>query len=189
MIYIVLGFHKSGTTLVARTLHEAGINMGVTETGEYPKCKYEDKRVQKIKNDILYDGQITPSYAMPTSYNDCSADIEKYIQSRRDEGNIKWGFKCPDVTLCYKQFELLIPFWSRAVGVRRNLADVLAHYNRHSEPPEPHLIEAAYHVYNTMLRGYKIPIINYEDIMDCGPIVIENATGLKNLPDVRRKKQ
>jgi len=189
MIYVVLGFHKSGTTLVARTLHESGINMGVTETGEYPACKYEDPRVLKIKNDILYDGKITPSYELPTSYNCKIEDILKYIEIRKSENNDDWGFKCPDITLCYSMWERCVPFWVTAIGIRRDLKGVLSHYARAKKPPDSKRIEAAYHIYNEILLSYHIPIISYEDLLDCGPVIIERTIGLKNLPDVRRIKK
>lgn len=35
MIYIVLGMHKSGTTLVASLLYKSGVNMGHDITDEH----------------------------------------------------------------------------------------------------------------------------------------------------------
>lgn len=55
MIYVVLGMHKSGTTLVARTLHESGIHMGVfDESLDYQQGnKYEHREFQEINRRIL----------------------------------------------------------------------------------------------------------------------------------------
>ncbi len=55
MIYVVLGMHKSGTTLVARTLHESGIIMGeeFPAGASYCSNKYEAKWPQSFSDEIL----------------------------------------------------------------------------------------------------------------------------------------
>ena len=55
MIYVVLGMHKSGTTLLARALHESGIVMGQEFPAgiDYVKAKYEARWVQEINDEIL----------------------------------------------------------------------------------------------------------------------------------------
>ena len=55
MIFVILGMHKSGTTLLARALHESGIVMGQKFSAgiEYKKCKYEARWVQDINDQIL----------------------------------------------------------------------------------------------------------------------------------------
>lgn len=61
MIYVVLGMHKSGTTLVAQTLHAAGINMGdFDESLTYDtNNKYERHDTQELNRDLLH------GYLMP----------------------------------------------------------------------------------------------------------------------------
>ncbi len=62
MIYIVLGMHKSGTTLVAQTLHAAGINMGdFDESLTYDtNNKYERHDTQELNRDLLHGYLIPP---------------------------------------------------------------------------------------------------------------------------------
>lgn len=182
MIVIVLGMHKSGTTLVAQTLSESGIDMGVSCHDEYPRCKYEDPQAQVICRDILYAGNRRHSLDAPSSYNDRASEIRDYVK-RQSGGN--WGIKVPDMTLCYDQWRDILPF-HRVIGVRRNLDGVMSHYmRRRNNRPERGLVAYTWHMYNTMLRAYRVPIISFEDLLARGPVVIEEATGLSGLPDFR----
>jgi hypothetical protein len=59
MIYVVLGMHKSGTTLVSETLHESGISMGEFSDirqgiGYDEGHKYERRQTQQINRQILH---------------------------------------------------------------------------------------------------------------------------------------
>jgi len=62
MIYVVLGMHKSGTTLVSQALHESGINMGeFDESLDYDNDnKYERHVTQEINRDLLHGFLIPP---------------------------------------------------------------------------------------------------------------------------------
>ncbi len=60
MIYIVLGCHKSGTTLIARTLHESGIAMVGDDDaqGDYDQSGfYERLRWVELNQHILGHGR------------------------------------------------------------------------------------------------------------------------------------
>lgn len=61
MIYLVLGMHKSGTTLVSQALHESGINMGEFDDSlDYDSSnKYERHTAQEINRDMM-DGLLIP---------------------------------------------------------------------------------------------------------------------------------
>jgi len=66
MIYVVLGMHKSGTTLISETLHESGINMGEFSDiqrgiGYDEGHKYERRETQQINQQIL-DGVLNPPF-------------------------------------------------------------------------------------------------------------------------------
>ncbi len=62
MIYIVLGMHKSGTTLIARLLHEAGIHMGNfrVDLGYDQDNTYERHEAQVLNRQLLH-GCLVPS--------------------------------------------------------------------------------------------------------------------------------
>lgn len=61
MIYVVLGMHKSGTTLVSQMLHESGIHMGDfdSDLGYDQDNKFERHTAQEINRDLL-DGYLIP---------------------------------------------------------------------------------------------------------------------------------
>ena len=62
MIYVVLGMHKSGTTLVTRLLHEAGIHMGDFDEGlGYSQGQVFERHSSQLANRALLRGlQIPP---------------------------------------------------------------------------------------------------------------------------------
>ena len=184
MIVVVLGFHKSGTTLVAKTLAAAGFDMGAECEGAYPKCKYEDPRAKQIALDILFDGRRRKSLDLPTSYHEKREEIREYIDAREYEAAGRdWGFKVPDLTLCYSLWRQLLPK-HLVIGIRRSLEGVLAHYSRRRNPPDPAMIKRAWFYYNYYLCGDRIPTVHFEDIIENGIEPIETIIG-RRLPDVR----
>lgn len=62
MIYVVLGMHKSGTTLVARLLHESGIDMGEFDPrlGYGDGNTFERHETQAVNRAMLRGCLITP---------------------------------------------------------------------------------------------------------------------------------
>ncbi len=186
MIVVVLGFHKSGTTLIAKTLASAGFDMGANCEGKYPKCKYEDPRVNRIACDILFGGRRRNSLDLPTTYCEQRAPIQEYIAIREQEAaGGDWGFKVPDITVCYqKMWRHLLPK-HLVIGIRRRLEGVLAHYDRRRKPPDAWKIERAWRYYNYHLHGDRIPTVQFEDIIENGIEPIETIIG-RRLPDVRR---
>lgn len=57
MIYVVLGMHKSGTTLIAQLLHEAGIHMGNfrANLGYDQHNTYERHETQQLNRQLLHN--------------------------------------------------------------------------------------------------------------------------------------
>lgn len=196
MIVIVLGMHKSGTTLIAKTLHESGIHMGVEEVGNYPKCKYEDPRVSQITKKILYgsESQNRKSLDLPSSSYfqdnikiDIIAKIKDYILDRCKKHGTNWGFKFPDVTLCYDIWKDYLPF-HKAVGVIRKREKIIEHYQkRRKNKSDIKTINRVCDNYEALLYSYNIPYVHYENIMRFGNSELEKIIGIK-LKDCRRKK-
>jgi len=62
VIYVVLGMHKSGTTVVSQMLHQSGINMGEFAAGlGYDEAnKYERHETQALNREILHGYLIPP---------------------------------------------------------------------------------------------------------------------------------
>lgn len=141
--FVVLGMHKSGTTLVAEILHKAGISMedGATEPGGYDNGqKMERARAQDInKRYLVCEGSdshdiLPPSKGMdPALHAACLAQARAMITDLSPPGAAPWGFKDPRTLLT-------LQLWQEAfacthispclIGVYRNPVEVFGHYKR-----------------------------------------------------------
>jgi hypothetical protein len=125
MIYIVLGMHKSGTSLVAEILHHSGINMveSVDASISYDQGnKYERKSTQVLNRKILgakpfVDGFSSLDLPAPDTLRvteDLRAKIREFIQNC-NEAYDDWGFKDPRTCLTY-------PVWASELPEHRIIA-------------------------------------------------------------------
>ena len=114
MIYVVLGMHKSGTTLVSQILHSSRISMGdFDESVSYDKGnKYERQETLALDMDILGvdDFEIldlSPGAAAtltPTQREKMRAIIRDCQAANSD-----WGFKDPRSALVYNLWAEELP--------------------------------------------------------------------------------
>lgn len=113
MIYVILGMHKSGTTLISQILHCSGINMGedLDAFVSYDRGnKYEREATLALNMDIL---GLTTMTRSTITYRDLSKLQLTDNQRNRMRGIIQecnkthddWGFKDPRTSLVY-------PFWA-----------------------------------------------------------------------------
>ncbi len=135
MIYIVLGMHKSGTTLVAKILHESGIPMGAfDETLGYDEGnKYERRETHDLNIEMLgcdY-GEFSlnilkvikdPAEVKPEILGKIRAALEIADRQAQD-----WGFKDPRTCLTYRVWKTLIPK-PRLVIIFRDPVELWLHY-------------------------------------------------------------
>jgi len=135
MIYIVLGMHKSGTTLVSQTLHHSGIQMGDSfdESAEYRDNKYEWREPFLINLDLL--GADEKNYFSLDYYKPFEPTPPTHIQERirslvslRESSSTDWGFKEPLTCLTYGPWSNNLPP-HKLIGVYRSPSQVLKHYN------------------------------------------------------------
>ena len=119
MIYVVLGMHKSGTTLVARMLHRSGIDMGAGvdlrrsyDSGE----KFERESTKAINHAILgSEGMFSLDIAAPASPIEIAAERRAEMRCIIDEcgsASRDWGFKDPRTCLTY-------PIWAEELPEHR----------------------------------------------------------------------
>lgn len=139
---IILGMHKSGTTLLAEILHRTGIVMvdGPAETGGYDSGqKMERARAQTINKTYLACGDApsndvtTPARPDPARHAACLAQAKEMITDLSSLGAPPWGFKDPRTLLC-------LPLWLEAfdtariapqlIGIYRHPIEVFGHYKR-----------------------------------------------------------
>lgn len=89
---LVIGTGRSGTSTVAKLLHEHGISMGNSfnsSTQHEDGCNYEDLECKKI-NTAFLEGK--------TSYNVYIRKLCKYGKDRDKQANGIWGVKHPAIT-------------------------------------------------------------------------------------------
>ena len=156
MIVCVLGMHKSGTTLVAETLHHSGVHMADVpeELGYDESNKYERHATQALNRDVLAPVSIPtmrawrrrnagPSAAGYPDNNDSIAivppsrlrarlrdvppDAARSLVAQLDHAHDHWGFKDPRTCLTYDLWRRVLPD-HRIVAVYRPFHEVLTRY-------------------------------------------------------------
>lgn len=137
MIYIVLGMHKSGTTLVARALHESGIPMGegFRKGASYQELKYESGWAQDINDAILGVGR--GAFSLTVTSRCLNADaIDDQIAGKMRAGAERfsrqfadWGFKDPRSALTYQFWRDNLPAHRLIVVYRDPLSVWRRYYN------------------------------------------------------------
>ena len=107
MRYLVLGMHKSGTTLIARLLHHAGINM-VTETSSthYEEGNYyEREATYRINLELLNaEPDALELHQLPrrVNANPALCSRTQLLIENLDQQYADWGFKDPRTCLVYE---------------------------------------------------------------------------------------
>lgn len=117
-ILLVVGMHRSATSLVARGLHLAGVHMGddlLPAAPSNPWGHYEDKPVVELNDRILTAAG--GSWDQPPSHVDIieasgryvslPKAIGRYVQTR--QGHDLWGMKDPRLSLTW-------PLWLPHLG-------------------------------------------------------------------------
>lgn len=133
MIYIVLGMHKSGTTLVAEILHKSGIPMIGDQDGDpsYDKgVKYERVSTANLNKGILNSGDVE-SFNMRHSESLDLSDKQRnrmieIIREYQSRGN-DWGFKDPRTCLTYELWNSYLPE-HKLIAIYRHPTQVWLHY-------------------------------------------------------------
>ncbi len=137
MIYLVLGMHKSGTTLVASALHESGIDMGedFRQDAGYSEQKYEAKWGQVINDAMLGTGCDLLSLKV-TSACLGGFSMNEPIAARMQEGiahhcgqYADWGFKDPRSALTYRYWREKLQT-HRIIVVYRDPRSIWRRYSR-----------------------------------------------------------
>ncbi len=181
MIYIILGMHKSGTTLVSETLHKSGINMGIfNEDQNYDGGnQYERLESQNINKLILNCGD---DFSLDISESKRHADrvvterISKLIFNLNTTFT-SWGFKDPRTCLTYDIWKQQLPE-HKLIFVYRSPFEVWLHYQRSVK--SFNWIRRVRHGWKAISRWYmynlqvlrhldessSFIIINYKDLMN-----------------------
>lgn len=132
MVVLVLGMHKSGTSLVAELLHRSGVAMGDLDAADADYDaghKFEDAQVQAINKALL---GFAESYRLPAAPPAADADLAQRMRevvAQRQAAGGDWGFKDPRTVLTYGAWRPFLPP-HRLLLVFRRPAEVWRHYRR-----------------------------------------------------------
>jgi hypothetical protein len=177
-VFIVLGMHKSGTTLVSQILHVSGINMGFDiddERFQYSGNQCESPTVNAINNDILGSYGLSSIDMGNTPGLRESEDIQEKAQAfiRTTSQFARWGIKDPRMCLTYVVWKRILPehalilvyrnplqVWKHYVDRSyRNVFDYLKVFKRYIEYNKA-IIEIMHNHYGPVL------VVNYNRLMD-----------------------
>lgn len=115
MIYVILGMHKSGTTLVSQILHHSGINMGneIEDKVSYDDGnKYERAETKAINKEIIgttRQSVLEFSLARYSSITEEQRARMAAIIKQCNEQYPNWGFKDPRTCLVYSAWASMLP--------------------------------------------------------------------------------
>ncbi len=113
-VVIVLGMHRSGTSLLANWLHHCGVNLGeeyISNTAGNVKGHYEDTEMYNLHRDILASNGT--DYLLKESKKlivkeEHLVSANKIIQERNKNGS-QWGWKEPRTCLFLNMWDSLLP--------------------------------------------------------------------------------
>lgn len=132
MIHVVLGMHKSGTTLVSQILHHSGIAMVETadESVGYDQGNQWEREATKAVNHALLGSE--GRYSLEARRRGEPAAPHQLDRMRRivtdcDAIHADWGFKDPRTCLTYREWALVLPEHQITVVYRRP-EEAWAHY-------------------------------------------------------------
>ena len=135
MIHVVLGMHKSGTTLISECLHHSGIAMvesSQDKTG-YDEGQKWEREASKALNQRMLGSDGAHSLAIGGAgipHADAGVETEmRRLVDTLSRTHADWGFKDPRTCLTYEAWARVLSA-HRVIGVYRDPSSVLAHYQR-----------------------------------------------------------
>ena len=124
---VIVGYHRSGTSLLTQYLHKAGLFVGddLMVGSRFNKYGYyEDMEFYEINQGIFQRNSLDwPAFdGSLTSPDKSEISAAKTLSSKRDRQHSVWGFKDPRVCL-------LLPFWKQVLSNPRFLIVLRNPYN------------------------------------------------------------
>ena len=133
LVVVVLGMHKSGTSLVSETIHHSGIDMveaipsATYDTGQH----YERLSTNAINKDLLQASHLHSlettklldvANVAPQVRDSAKSLVETLMKRGKD-----WGFKDPRTCLTYGFWKEILPD-HKLVCIFRDVFEVYQHY-------------------------------------------------------------
>ena len=182
MIYVILGMHKSGTTLISQILHHSGINMvddAKAHVSYEQGNQYERESTQAINQAMLSsEGAFSLDIAPPKKLEVTPtqrARMQEIIQNC-NEKYTDWGFKDPSTCLVYPAWASVLPKY-KIIAIYRSPSEVWQRYRSKSIRRSYRVPDAAWTFvrrwcdYNanilTCLQSTKMDflVLNYQSLM------------------------
>lgn len=178
MVFIVLGMHKSGTTLLSEILHKSKISMVDEEQNNlsYEEGdKFERRTTNDINKELLDAYHSLDSSDKDISYTEDQINNIRHIIDKYEDNNAAWGFKDPRTCLTYHIWKQILPK-HKILVVYRSPYQVMAHYYNSTRRFDKLIIRSyrglqTWKKYNQMLlkliENSQTPtfVINYQDLM------------------------
>ena len=159
-IAVVLGMHKSGTSLVSEILHHSGIEMVEEQParGYDEGFKCERAATQLINKDLLAAHDL---YSLETikrvGLNDADPAVvqaaAEMVSQMTRHGN-DWGFKDPRTCLTYEVWRSVLPE-HKLVCIFRDVVEVHHRYAKWRRHGGFHVLNAWYEYNQAMLEAYE----------------------------------
>ncbi len=133
---LIAGFHRSGTSAVARGLHGAGLHLGDQLLGAEaanPYGHFEDERVIALHDELLaVEGLTWKSLERLQDRSPVVRAIASYAQERSlVQGNDNWGVKDPRLCLFLREWLEAVPSASVIFVLRQPGSAVDSLHRRH----------------------------------------------------------
>lgn len=160
-VLIFTGMHRSGTSLIANVLYQAGINLGkklIEPDSRNPHGFFEDVDFYGFHQQALYNRGKTPYVKQAFDFKPTLAEMEQAKTLIRQRGNRSlWGWKDPRTCLFLEFWHQLLP-QARYLFVYRHPLEVLISFVRRREAHTVGLLEgvSSWMVYNSeILKFYQ----------------------------------
>ena len=111
-IYVVVGMHKSGTTLISQMLHFSGIDMGIDDvTKNYDDGNHYERKSIQLLNKLMINDRYKPSYIARKKnviINDKLFCMMVNTVNKLNNEHSHWGFKDPRTCLTYSEWRKVL---------------------------------------------------------------------------------
>jgi len=131
---VVLGMHRSGTSIFANILSELGVKMGETlhSADQFNIYGYvEDLEIKNLNQEIVPDWKAIPS--QDVLYQNASKRKEKILAICKERNQLNlWGWEdsCTCITVEYWHYYLYNPFYVIVTRDKNNIANSLMHHEQ-----------------------------------------------------------
>lgn len=197
---IVLGMHRSGTSMVAGVLHKLGVVMGhdlvLGNTTEQPGGYYEDREFMQISEKILT--RATGGWAHPPDSESIEGirryrnKIQELIEQRNSQHQA-WGWKDPRTALTLPCF---LPYLSspNLVVVRRDVESVVKSLViREKGRMDEETARQLHDIYQQRIIRYAVPIgytiVYYEKAIKWGVGEVDRLIKVLDLKPTPEQRQ